>query len=319
MGTIWVDQRAANTVHAVDGATMGIVASVPVGCAPYGMTIVGRHLYVANHSSINNGCDPAGASISVINMDTHTEITRIVLPFGSEPTFADNAGGRVFVALHWSDGTRGETRQAVVIQDTTLAIEGYVQKDPVALQNDAWGLATDPNGGFLYIGWRNGATVSKYSLASPFGAPVGRFQPNGNVFFVQVNKFNGDLYFVHTPSAGAEQPANIIEQRARDGSLKAFRTVSGLDTFDGGGIAINHTNSDRLYVSGTDYLGPTDLVQVMFAGLGYSATAPYRLGPLQGIHVDPVGIAANETTNRIYVANRGDNTITVIEDTEVIP
>jgi DNA-binding beta-propeller fold protein YncE len=72
-------------------------------------------------------------------------------------------------------------------------------------------------------------------------------------------------------------------------------------------------------VAGTDYLGATDLVQVMFSGLGWPATTPYRMGPAQGIQPDPLGIAANEVTNRIYVANRGNNTVTVIEDTEVIP
>ena len=160
--------------------------------------------------------------------------------------------------------------------------------------------------------------MTKFSLSSPYTV-LGRYTPLGNVFFVQVNKTNGDLYFIHTPAIGSERPANITKQYGRDGSSKASTTINGLDTFDGGGIAINRTNSNRLYVSGTDYSGPTDYVQTMASGLWYLASAPYRLGPAQGIQPDPVGIAANEVTNRIYVANRGNNTLTVIEDTEVIP
>ena len=322
MGRVWVNVRSANKVYAIDGVTYATVATINVGCAPYGMTIVGRHLYVVNHSSINNGCNPADASVSVINMDTFLEIYRIPLPAGSEPTFVDSDGvpgnTRVFVALHWDDAHRGETRQAVVIRDMTLTVDGYVQKDPAALQNDGWGLATDPLGGFLYIGTRNGAAVSKYSLTSPYTL-VGHISAPGNVFFLQVNKTNGDLYFIHTPAVGTERPANIIKQYARNGVFKAGTPIGGLDTFDGGGIAINRTNSNRLYVSGTDYLGPTDYVQTLFSGTGYSASVPYRLGTADGIQPDPLGIAANEVTNRIYVANRGNNSLTVIEDTEVIP
>jgi len=291
-----------------------------VGCAPYGMAIIGRRLYVANHSSSNNGCDPNGASVSVINMDTRTEIVRIPLPGGSEPTFVDTDGSsRVFVALHWSAGHEGDLRQAVVLQNVTLSVEGYVPRDPGAYANDGWGLATDPVGGALYIGTRNGATVSRYNLASPFNPPVGRIQPGGNVFFVQTNKTTGDLYFVHTSGLGAERPANIMKRYSRAGIFLNGATINGLDTFDGGGIAINRNNANRLYVAGTDYMGPTDYVQTVAQGLFYSPSAPYRMGPAQGIQPDPLGIAVNEITFRIYVGNRGNNSLTVIEDTEFSP
>ena len=65
----------------------------------------------------------------------------------------------------------------------------------------------------------------------------------------------------------------------------------------------------------------TGYVQTLAQGLFFwnSTTAPYRLGPAQGIQANPLGIAANENTNRIFVANRSNNTLTVIEDTEVLP
>lgn len=148
---------------------------------------------------------------------------------------------------------------------------------------------------------------------------MGRVQPGGNVFSVAVNRTTGDLYFVHTASNFSDRPANLVKRYSRGGALLSSVTLNFLDTFDGGGVAINRTNSNRLYVAGTDYLGSTDLVQVCADALWCSATAPYRLGPAQGIQPDPLGIAANEVTNRIYVANRGNNTLTVIEDTEVIP
>ena len=320
MGTIWVDLRAAGMVYAVDGATNTIIGGVQVGCAPYGMAIVGRHLYVVNHSSSLDGCDPGNASVSVVNMDTRTEIVRIPLPSGSEPTFADtDSSGRVFVGLHWSTGHSLDGRQAAVIQDSSMSVLGYVTKDPSARANDGWGLATDPAGGFLYIGTRNGATVSKWSLSNVFGSPVGRIQPGGNVFFVQVNKTTGDLYIVHTGAIGSERPANIMKRYDRSGFTLANSTISGLDTFDGGGIAINRNNQNRLYVAGTDYTGPTDLFQTVWQGLGYSSSAPYRLAPAQGIQPDPLGVGVNENTYRIYVANRGNNTLTVIEDTQYKP
>lgn len=319
-GMVWVTVRGSGMVYAVSGVTNSVVAAVPVGCAPYGMTILGRRLYVANHSSANNGCNPGGASVSVIDMDSRSLITTISLPYGSEPTFMDTDGAnRVFVALHWSHGFESEWRQAAVIDNTTLSVEGFVQKDPLALANDGWGLATDPAGGVLYIGTRNGATLSRYSLAAPFNPPLGSIQPNGKIYFVQVNKTTGDLYFVHTNGAATERPANMMKQYNRAGAQLATATVSGLDTYDGGGVAINRNNGNRLYVAGTDYMGPTDLVQTMWSGLGFSVSAPYRLGPAQGIQPDPLGIAVNENTYRIYVGNRGNNTLTVIEDTELAP
>jgi len=319
-GMVWVNVRNTGMVYAVSGDTNSVVAGVQVGCAPYGMAIMGRRLYVANHSSANNNCNPGGASVSVINMDTRSLITTISLPFGSEPTFIDTDGvNRVFVALHWSYGFESEWRQAAVIDNTTLSVEGFVPRDPGALANDGWGLATDPAGGVLYIGTRNGATVSRYNLASPFDPPTGRIQPNGKIFYVVVNKTTGDLYFVHTPAIGAERPANLMKRFDRAGTQLAPATISGLDTFDGGGVAINRNNANRLYVAGTDYLGPTDLVQAVAQGLWYSSIAPYRLGPAQGIQPDPLGIAVNENTYRIYVGNRGNNTLTVIEDTEFAP
>jgi DNA-binding beta-propeller fold protein YncE len=317
-GTIWVDVRGTNMVHAVDGVTNGVVASVPVGCSPYGMAILGRRLYVANHSSADNGCDPANASVSVIDMDARTEITRIAMPVGSEPTFVDTdpSTGRVFVAFHWSAGHRSETNQAAIIADATLSVLGYVPRDPMASDNDGWGLATDPDGRALYIGTRNGQTLSRYNLDNLAAGPNGRVSRSGHFFFVQVNKTTGDLYFVRT--AGGERPANVMERLAR-GTLAVINNtvINGLDTFDGGGVAINRRNSNRLYVSGTDYMGPTDFVQVMAEGFYHLTTAPWRLGPAQGIQPDPLGIAVNENTFRIYVANRGNNTLTVIEDTQV--
>lgn len=193
--------------------------------------------------------------------------------------------------------------------------------DPGTFANDSWGLATDPVGGYLYIGSRNGGAVSRYSLANPLAPTLlGRVPPGGNVFSVAVNKTTGDLYFVHTASNFSDRPANLMKRYSRAGALLASQTINFLDTFDGGGIAINRTNANRLYLAGTDYApGTTDLVQIVANGLQYAAYAPYRLGPAQGIQPDPVGIAANEVTNRIYVGNRGNNTLTVIEDTEFIP
>jgi DNA-binding beta-propeller fold protein YncE len=60
-------------------------------------------------------------------------------------------------------------------------------------------------------------------------------------------------------------------------------------------------------------------VQAVAQGLWYLPSAPYRLGPAQGIQPDPLGIAVNENTFRIYVAGRGNNTLTVIEDNEFAP
>lgn len=322
--TVWASVRNANMVYAINGASNTVIGGVPVGCAPYGLAIVGRRLYVANHSSALNGCNSGNASVSVINMDTRTVITTIPFPGGSEPTFIDTDGGdRVFVALHWSAGHAGETRLAGVIQDSTMSLVRYVQKMPDMQANDGWSIASDPAGGALYVGTRNGCAIYRFNISSTGSEPhVGMIWPGGNVFSLQVNRTTGDLYAIHTSACGAEDaahPANLMKRYDRTNILLAAQTLAGVNTFDGGGVTINRNNANRLYVSGTDYLGPTDYVQAVAQGLWYSPAAPYRLGLAQGIQTDPLGIAANEATYRIYVANRGSGSITVLEDTEFAP
>src|SRR5437870_3161107 len=80
----YVANNSANTVSVINTATHAVVATIPVGTAPYGVAVnqAGSTAYVANFGSNN---------VSVITTSTNT-VTAII-PVGSGPTsltFAPN-------------------------------------------------------------------------------------------------------------------------------------------------------------------------------------------------------------------------------------
>lgn len=73
-GRLYVANRESDTVSVVDVATLGVVATVPVGRAPFGVTVQGGRVFVANVQS---------SDVSVIDVATLAELGR--LPVGAFP------------------------------------------------------------------------------------------------------------------------------------------------------------------------------------------------------------------------------------------
>ncbi len=90
-GTLWVNNRTANNVLALDPATGAMLAFIPVGARPIGITIppgTGK-VYVANET---------GNTVSVISKGTRTVITTIAM--GAKPHHISHSpdGRFVYVA-----------------------------------------------------------------------------------------------------------------------------------------------------------------------------------------------------------------------------
>ena len=91
------DQKPEGVLGIMDPATGKIVAHVPTGVDPHGLTVSadGRFAYVAN-TNAHNKTQPDGDSISVIDVVARKEIRRVEVGEGARPLHIHAAGGYVY-------------------------------------------------------------------------------------------------------------------------------------------------------------------------------------------------------------------------------
>jgi YVTN family beta-propeller protein len=83
------------TVNAIDTTTLGVVKTINVGPNPEGMAIVGSSLYVANSGGYNAVPD---STVSVINLNTDTEITKITIGTKNPQFVQASTSGEIYVS-----------------------------------------------------------------------------------------------------------------------------------------------------------------------------------------------------------------------------
>lgn len=302
--TVFITSRSDDCVYPVDGQALTVGACIPVGDMPFGIAAdaVRRWLYVANFGS---------GSVSVINLDTRA-VAATHYPGGRPALVAvDPESGSAYVTLH-------PTSLAASFQGTQ-----YLGRFDIGAEQ-AFSIAVDGAAAprRVYVGTREyPGRVQMLNTETWPPRLMGSVTPGGSVYNLAVNQANGQLLVMHTGSNDNDVRYMAVYDRggARLSSLAAEDT--GVNTFDGGGLAVLSCGGGRVYVAGTECVagGRTDC-----AGYGGEGAVhvlrgqPWRVAysfmqpDLQG---GPFGVAVDESRSRIYVTSKDSGGwLNVLED-----
>jgi DNA-binding beta-propeller fold protein YncE len=140
-GTLWVANRAANTIRGFDASSGDLVATVAMaaGSQPGDLAFAKGKLYVAEEM----GTAP---SIAIVDATTWEVIGRIPMPVGSRPhhVHASSGGDLVSVGLYGTD-------KIAVVDARTDTLLGAWDTDPTTTTNRAHAGVFSTNGQTLYV------------------------------------------------------------------------------------------------------------------------------------------------------------------------
>lgn len=322
-----VSFKATATTGVADPA---LIATVAVGSLPQGMNLnpTTNTIYVGNNGN-KNGCDFAlfnnatSATLTVIDGATNQPTAVTV---GNSPIYpvANASLNRVYVA-NSSTGSvtvlNGADNQTI----TETAGVGAVHQPAVdTTNNEVW--VNDSGGNKAWVLDSDGAIVTSVS--------TGQLGPHG----LAINPGTGRVYTTNVES----RTVTVIDAAARAKLTDVTLSADAL------GIAVN-TTTNRIYVAtasgkklavinGADNTLITEIdvgrhvleVAVDVArNLVYatSQTMPYSVAIINGadntvVGFHPVGLCAwgvayNPVTDRLYVGNQGENTVTVLDASQL--
>jgi len=178
-GFAYIADNEFNTVSVINTTTDSVVATIPVGKAPFAVSVSpdGTRAYVCNWNSNN---------VSVINTATNAVITSIAVgdqPFG---IVVSPNGTRAYVADNVSNSVS-------VINTTTNVVISTITVGPAP-----YGICISPDGSSVYIANSNGASVSVISTAS--NKVVNTIPLPSNAIGIAVSPDGSTLYAANTMS-----------------------------------------------------------------------------------------------------------------------
>ncbi len=299
--SVFVSARSTNQVYYMNGQTLHIDGSIEVGPSPFGVAanLANRLLYVANYG---NG------SVSIIDMDAHAVVATHLT--GGGPTFpvVDTSTGNAFVPLHPTDRV---ARFVNSIYLGTFRTRGD--------QVFATALDTQSSPKRLYIGRRGHyANVEVYDADTASPTYITTLTPGGEVYNMAVNENNGDLYVLHTRTNDGY--VGFLTVYGRSGVKLTSEPIDvGVNTFDGGGLAIVQS-SGHVYVAGTECIPGTPMQCSGYTEDGAIAVLrgmPPAVFALldESIPSGPFGVDVDESLHRVYVSSKGNGGwVSVIDD-----
>lgn len=292
-----------------------VVATIPVGAGPVGVAVdVHDHVFVANSG---------GGTVSVINSATNTVSASLNVAFLPESVATDPQFG-VYVA-----NSGNGTVSALNIFHTLVATIP-VGDTPGFPHIDVLRVAVDHIFGRAYVTNRgiNRVSIIKISNDPPLlfpgfiavSGPLGlAVDPASHRVFVTCPEHNRVSFFdINTPEVIGNLPVGkhpmgiAIDPKKRRVYVanSGSKTVSVIDSVTGGvaNIDVGASPTDvavdslgRVYVT-----HPDGLVRVIDPSTaGVTARVP--------VGSQPRGLAFEPHSNRIYVANRGDGTVSAID------
>ncbi|HEY4327213.1 MAG TPA: beta-propeller fold lactonase family protein [Mucilaginibacter sp.] len=274
----YVTNETDNTVSVIDITKNVLVATVPVGAFPTGVTVSpdGGKVYVVNGN---------GNSVSVINTITNSVTASI--PVGSEPSGAivSPDGSRLYVT-NFNDNTIS------IINTTTNAVISTIPagKGPE-------GIAISPDGSHIYVAnqaFGSSSSISIINLATKAistvvvgNAPISvLITPDGSKAYV-ANEVDNTVSVINTSN-------NVVIATVPVGNTPIGMSVS--------------PDGTRVYVAN---LASNDVSVINTVTNVVSATIPVGVNPA-GISASPDGshiYVANNTSNNVSVIDATTNTV----------
>jgi DNA-binding beta-propeller fold protein YncE/pimeloyl-ACP methyl ester carboxylesterase len=285
---LYITSRDSSILIALDGNTLQFDGATSVGAMPWGVALSSGKVYVASFT---------GGDVRVLRASDLQPLKTIPIDPGAQLTFAaaDEGRGYLYVVGHRDNklyviNTRDDTLQATVSSGGS----------------GAFGLAVNPGLNRVYISHRESFTVvtldGNNGWQPIYAQTIEACRSGNQPYALAYNPLNNRLYAACTTSGSTSVQAMRVFSVANSGLTEiAARWLQNGGSNGGGGITIDANTNDVLFTNSaantvTIFDGQNNLL------------ANIQAGP------DPFGAAADPTTGRIYVGNRGDNTITVIDD-----
>ena len=271
----YITNAAAGTVSVIDTASNAVVATVPVGAAPFGVAVhpTNGRAYVAN---------AADNTVSVLDTATHTVLT--VVSVGAAPygVAVDPLGGWVYV-------TNSGDHTVSVIQVSTNTVAHIVPVGAFPVQ-----VALNPSGTRAYVTNLDGPSVSVIDTstwnvvstvavgASPYGLVV---DPSGNFVYV-TTQYDSSVDVIDTALNA------VVETIAMTGQAPNTIPI---------GIGVR-PDGQRLYVA----LSDSNRLAVL------DAVTRHEVAEIP-VGVFPIGVAVHPLGTRVYVSNGNSDSVSVID------
>ena len=295
------------TVTVLDGRSGALLRTLPVGHAPLAVALDGRtrRIFVYNNGYLPTpqSTTSADAGLSVLDADSGRQLARMPDEDG-EPLVVDERTQRVF-ALGGSvvdvlDAATGRRRARVVF--------------PPDLGGTGYYMTVDERAGRVLVGLEDGGLTNGLGLDATTGAVVYSLDTQ------QPQRFVGgplavDPHTGHTVWVGLQGPHvdsyGVVTTDTRTGRLVRAGPSGGSGSV-APAVAVDTAHGHALVViaveagaPSTTYYGP-DVVHVIDTRTGRQSYS-YTLG------AGPPVIAVDERAGRVFVANAGVNTVSVLD------
>ena len=296
---IYVANWGANSVSVIDGTSNTVLTTIVVRVNPDGVGVNPKtnRVYVANNG---NG---VGNSVSVIDGGTNKVIANITVGAGPVGVGVNPTTNRIYVA-NSADANVGSV--SVIDGGTNTVLTTITDASiffPVGV-----GVNTKTNR--VYVASQFGGVsvingTSNTFLATVACPPGGCLPGGGQPLGVGVNPVTNRIYVA----------TNVNGVLVVNGTSNIYLPPIATGSFSG--IGVNPT-TNRVYVSNAGNGLVPSSVSVIDGG---SNTVLSAVTVGSGGALNPwflVGVGVNPATNRVYVANFGDSTLSVISQREEV-
>jgi YVTN family beta-propeller protein len=307
---------SGGTLSVIDGVSNTVIATVTTGSRPYGVAVnsVTNKIYVSNNCGNDLSCHSHNGTVTVIDGVSNTVTATVTVGSGPDQAVVNSITNKIYVAnscgtdptctYPYSGGTvtvidgvtNNPTTVDVGIYPDALDVNSVTNKIYVANQ-----CGDDPNCGSSRMTVIDGATLATTDVA------IGGRDANT----IAVNSVTNKIYI----------PANCYGnpscQGAPDGTVSVVDGVTLAYASVGAGVspdsmAVNSV-TNTIYVanecgSDRDPNCPSNGTVTVIDGATLTFT-----NIVVGKH--PYGLALNSATNRIYVPNYYDDTVSVMDGT----
>jgi YVTN family beta-propeller protein len=293
----YIANSGSASVSVIDTASDQVVATIPVGAAPWGVAVGpgGERVYVTNSNS---------NSVSVIDGATQTVIATI--PVGQRPMgIAASECGRWVVVANQQDGT------ASLIDGFTLKVKNVVAVGalPQAVSEDRYWCDFDSAADFF----------------------ISRVDGSGSIQMFQANNYysDGQLSSPHPvwlyPSGlyGSEAPIPTALASIGNGLVAAADAANGQLTFSSPpepdccwtGWPPASANSALMGLAYSPHTGSFYLTDPFTDRLLLTYYANGGLADVVDLEVGhgPMGVAVRPQGDKVYVVNRDSNSVSVVD------
>ncbi|MEU5524977.1 YncE family protein [Streptomyces sp. NPDC047860] len=297
-----------------DTEQLRVIANIPVGANPVGVAVDVHHRVFVTNSGAN--------TVSVIDSLTNTVSAAINVGLRPEGVATDPQFG-VCVANGGDNTVSMIDRSNTVI--ATIGVEGLPIPPPKTM-----GVAVDHNLSRAYVTNRGSHRVSIINVSGALPPFAPDFIDVPGPLGVAVDSIRHGVYVTHPdfntvsvidPATNGviatipvrQQPTGIVVDAPRHRVYAAnsgFNTVSVIDIATGsvadtdvaaGPLGVTVDSRGNAYVTQLD--GTVKVIDATSSGV--SATIP--------VGSQPEGLAFEPHSNRVYVANSGDGTVSVID------